>query len=154
MPSALRRWADRRDLDNATTGCRIKLGLPGTTACCEDGQVTWEQDCGWAFIGVGALLGAVNSFSLLASLHPERAAQRGGPGYHKRTARAGSSVARSELRSRLSWNLYVVALGLTLVTDYAVWSEVVLYAAVTAVAAVRLAAWGRRRRQRRSTSGA
>jgi hypothetical protein len=109
--------------------------------------VTWEQDSGWAFIGVGVLLAAVNSFSLLASLHPERAAQRGGPGYHKRTAAAGSSVARSELRSRLSWNLYMVALGLTFVTEYAFWSQVVLYVVVTVMAAGWLASSVRRRRQ-------
>jgi hypothetical protein len=109
--------------------------------------VTWEQDCGWAFFGLGALLAAANSFSLLAGLHPERAARRGGPGYHKRTAQAGGSVARSELRSRLSWNLYVMALGLTFVTGYAFWSEVVLYVVVTVWAAGWLASWVRRRRQ-------
>jgi hypothetical protein len=108
--------------------------------------VTWLQDLGWADVGVGALLAAVNSFSLLASLHPERAAQRGGPGYHKRAA-AGSSVPRSELRSRLSWNLYFVALGLTFVTDYAFWSQVVLYVAITVAAAVWLAPRVRRWRQ-------
>jgi hypothetical protein len=116
--------------------------------------VTWEQDCGWAFFGLGALLAAVNSFSLLASLHPERAARRGGPGYHKRLVQAGSSVARSELRHRLSLNLYMIALGLTFVTGYAFWSEVVLSVAVTAVVAVWLAPRVRRWLQRRRTSGA
>jgi hypothetical protein len=109
--------------------------------------VTWEQDFGWAFIGVGALRVAVNSYLLLASLHPERAAQRGGPGYHKRTAHAGSSVARSQLGSRLLWGLWIAGLGLTLVADQAVWSEVVLYVVVTVWAAVWLASWVRRRRQ-------
>ena len=109
--------------------------------------MTWEQDVGWAFIGVGALRAAVNSYFLLASLHPERAAQRGGPGYHKRTVEAGSSVARSELGSRLLWGLWFAVLGLTLVTDYAFWSQVVLYVVMTAWTAVLLAPRVRRWRQ-------
>jgi hypothetical protein len=109
--------------------------------------VTWQQDLGWALIGVGALRAAVNSFFLLASLHPERAAQRGGLGYHKRTAEAGSSVARSQLRFRLFWGLYFVTFGLTVVTGNAFWSQVVLYVVVTVGAAVWLASLVRRRRQ-------
>jgi hypothetical protein len=109
--------------------------------------VTWERDLGWALIGMGALRATVNSFFLAAGLHPERAAHRGGPGYHKRTAAAGSSVARRELRSRLLWGLYIVALGLTFVTDNAFWSQLVLYVVATVGAAVWLASFVRRRRQ-------
>jgi hypothetical protein len=109
--------------------------------------VTWEQDLGWAIIGAGALRATVNSFFLLASRHPERAAQRGGPGYHKRTAEAGSSVARSELWSRLLWGLYFVAVGLTIVTKNAFWSEVVFWVVVPVGVAVWLAPWLRRRLQ-------
>ncbi len=108
--------------------------------------MTWEQDVGWAFVGIGALHVVVNSFSLLASLHPERAAQRGGAGYHKRPS-AGSSVARSELWSRVLWGLYFVALGLTFAADHALWSQVVFYVVVTVGTAVWLASRVRRRRQ-------
>jgi hypothetical protein len=109
--------------------------------------VTWEQDLGWALIGLGALRVAVNSFYLLASLHPERAARRGGPGYHKRTAEAGSSVGRSQLRSRLLWGLYFVAFGLTSVTDQAFWAQALLFAVLAVFAAIWLASFVRRRRQ-------
>ena len=109
--------------------------------------MTWEQDLGWAFIGFGALRAAVNSYLLLASLHPERAAQRGGPGYHKRSAEAGSSVAGSQLWSRLLWCLYFVAFGLMDVTNNALWSQVVFYAVVSVGATAWLTSLVRRRRQ-------
>ena len=109
--------------------------------------MTWEQDFGWAFIGVGALSTAVPSVSLLAGRDPERAArraaQRGGPGYHKRTAAAGSSVARSELWSRLRLGLNAMAFGLVLVTDAALWARALLFV----VATVGLASWAWRWRQ-------
>jgi hypothetical protein len=89
----------------------------------------------------------MTSVSLLAGLHPERAAQRGGPGYHKRPAAARSAVARSELRSGLFWSLYPVAFALTLATDEAFWSQVVLYVFLTVGAAVWIASFVRRRRQ-------
>ena len=110
--------------------------------------MTWEQDLGWALVGAGALRATVNSFFLLARRHPERAAQRGGPGYHKRTAEAGSSVARPVLWSRLLWGLYFVAVGLTIATKNAFWSEVVFSAVTTVVAAAGLTFLVRRRRQR------
>jgi len=98
---------------------------------------------------VGSLRAAVNAHFLLASLHPERAAERGGPGYHKRTAAARSPVARSELRFRLFWGLYFVAFGLTLVAKSAVWSQVVLFVLLAVAAAVWLTSFVRRRRQNR-----
>jgi hypothetical protein len=109
--------------------------------------VTWEQDLGWGFIGLGALRAVATSVSLLDSLYPERARQRGGPGYHKRTVAEGGSVARSELLSRLVWGLYLAAVGLTFVTRNALWAEVVLGVVVTMVAAGRIAPRVRRRRQ-------
>ena len=109
--------------------------------------MTWEQDFGWAILGLGVLRAAVNSFFLLASLNPERAARRGGPGYHKRTAEAGSSVARSDLLSRLLWGLYWGALGMTFVTNAAFWSQLVFYVVAAAGAAACIASLVRRRRQ-------
>jgi hypothetical protein len=109
--------------------------------------VTWEQDLGWGLIGLGALQAVVPSVSLLDSLYPERARQRGGPGYHKRTVAEGGSAARSELLSRLVWCLYLAAFGLTFVTRNALWAEVVLGVVVTMLAAGWIAPWVRRRRQ-------
>jgi hypothetical protein len=98
-------------------------------------------------VGLGALRAATTSSSLLAGLHPERAAQRGGPGYHKRPVAAPSSAARSELRSGLLWSLYPAALGLTFVTNEALWSQVILYVFMTVGASVWLISFVRRRRQ-------
>jgi hypothetical protein len=109
--------------------------------------MVWEQALGWSIIAMGALRASVNAFLLLASLRPERAAQRGGPGYHKRTAEGGSSVARSQRRSSLLWGLYFVTFGLTTVTNQALWSQVVFYVALTVAAALWLASFVRRRRQ-------
>jgi hypothetical protein len=87
-------------------------------------------DLGWAAFGVGVLSTVGPSFSLLKGRHPERAALRGGPGHHKLTA-AGSSVARSELWSRLRLGLNGMALGLALVTNFAFWARAVLFASAT-----------------------
>ncbi len=124
----------------------LAIGLPGTTACCEDGEVTYAA-WGWAFIGVGALVATATSFSLLASREPQRAAQRGGAGQHKQTG-AGITVARSDLWWRLGWSLPIMSTGLLLVT-YAFWARAVTFVLLTVIAAAWLSSLIRRRRQNR-----